>query len=130
MQHVRIAYLFFTNVRCHIIKNLLTSTVRAVRKIFNLVLAVLTSLSLSQYSESSVQRRLDSRPPSIMGIERLIPRVASLTVDCRGVKISLTKPIWKLSNDKSVSYFVKTGYCCIVAILIMTCVLLYQVYLF
>jgi hypothetical protein len=26
-----------------------------------------------------------------MGIERLIPRVASLTVDCRGVNISLTK---------------------------------------
>ena len=25
-----------------------------------------------------------------MGIERLIPRVASLTVDCRGVNISLT----------------------------------------
>jgi hypothetical protein len=37
-----------------------------------------------------------------MGIERLIPRVTSLTVDCRGVNISLTKPIWKLSNDKSV----------------------------
>jgi hypothetical protein len=36
------------------------------------------------------QRRLDSRPQSIMGIERLIPRVASLTVDCRGVNISLT----------------------------------------
>jgi hypothetical protein len=76
------------------------------------------------------QRRLDSRPQSIMGIERLIPRVTSLTVDCRGVNISLTKPIWKLSNDKSVRYFVKTAYCCIVAILIMTCVLLYQVYLF
>ena len=69
-----------------------------------------------------------------MGIERLIPRVASLTVDCRGVNISLTiKPIWKLSNDKSVRlrYFVKTAcYCCVVAIIIMTCVLLYQVYLF
>ena len=54
-----------------------------------------------------------------MGIERLIPRVASLTVDCRGVNISLTKPIWKLSNDKSVRlrYFVKRNsmlllYCC------------------
>ena len=76
------------------------------------------------------QRRLDSRPQSIMGIERLIPRVASLTVDCRGVNISLTKQIWKLSNDNSVRYSVKTAYCCIVAILIMTCVLLYQVYLF
>ena len=69
-----------------------------------------------------------------MGIERLIPRVASLTVDCRGVNISLTiKPIWKLSNDKSVRLrnFVKTAcYCCVVAIIIMTCVLLYQVYLF
>ena len=49
----------------------------------------------------------------------LIPRVASLTVDCRGVNISLTKPIWKLSNDKSVRlrYFVKRNsmlllYCC------------------
>ena len=64
----------------------------------------------------------------------LIPRVASLTVDCRGVNISLTyaltKQIWKLSNDNSVRYSVKTAYCCIVAILIMTCVLLYQVYLF
>ena len=65
------------------------------------------------------QRRLDSRPQSIMGIERLIPRVTSLTVDCRGVNISLTKPIWKLSNDKSVRlrYFVKRNsmlllYCC------------------
>jgi hypothetical protein len=28
------------------------------------------------------QRRLDSRPQSIMGIERLIARVASLSVDC------------------------------------------------
>ena len=65
-----------------------------------------------------------------MGIERLIPRVASLTVDCRGVIISLTKPIRKLSNDKSVRYCVKTAHCGIVAILIMTCVLLYQVYLF
>ena len=62
---------------------------------------------------------LDSRPQSIMGIERLIPRVTSLTVDCRGVNISLTKPIWKLSNDKSVRlrYFVKRNsmlllYCC------------------
>jgi hypothetical protein len=66
-----------------------------------------------------IQRRLDSRPQSIMGIERLIPRVASLTVDCRGVNISLTKSIWKLSNDKSVRvrYFVKRNsmlllYCC------------------
>ena len=65
------------------------------------------------------QRRLDSRPQSIMGIKRLIPRVTSLTVDCRGVNISLTKPIWKLSNDKSVRlrYFVKRNsmlllYCC------------------
>jgi hypothetical protein len=66
------------------------------------------------------QRRLDSRPQSIMSIEHLIPRVASLTVDCRGVNISLTiKPIWKLSNDKSVRlrYFVKRNsmlllYCC------------------
>jgi hypothetical protein len=54
-----------------------------------------------------------------MGIERLIPRVTSLIVDCRGVNISLTKPIWKLSNDKSVRlrYFVKRNsmlllYCC------------------
>ena len=73
-------------------------------------------------------------PQSIMGIERLIPRVASLTVDGRGVNISPTiKPIWKLSNEKSVRlrYFVKIAcYCCIVAFLIMTCVLLYQVYLF
>ena len=67
----------------------------------------------------STQRRLDSRPQSIMGIESLIPRVASLTVDCRGVNISLTKPIWKLSNDKNVRlrYFVKRNsilllYCC------------------
>jgi hypothetical protein len=74
--------------------------------------------------ESACQRRLDSRPQSIMGTERLIPRAASLTVYCRGVNISLTKPIWKLSNDKSVRYSVKTAYCCIVAILIMTCVLL------
>ena len=65
------------------------------------------------------QRRLDSRPQSIMGIERLIPRVTSLTVDCQGVNMSLTKPIWKLSNDKSVRlrYFVKRNsmlllYCC------------------
>ena len=68
------------------------------------------------------QRRLDSVPPSIVGIELLIPRVASLTVDCRGVNISLTiKPIWKLLNEKSVrlQYFVKIAcYCCIVAILI------------
>ena len=55
-----------------------------------------------------------------MGIERLIPRVASLTVDCRGVNICLTKPIWKLSNDKTAArlrYFVKRNsmlllYCC------------------
>ena len=56
-----------------------------------------------------------------MGIEHLIPRVTSLTVDCRGVNISLTKPIsiWKLSNNKSVRlrYFVKRNsmlllYCC------------------
>jgi hypothetical protein len=68
-----------------------------------------------------LQRRLDSRPQSIIGIERLIPRATSLTVhvDCRGVNISLTKPIWKLSNDKSVRlrYFVKRNsmlllYCC------------------
>ena len=62
------------------------------------------------------QRRLDSRPQSNMDVERLIPRVASLTVDCRGVNISLTKKIWKLSNDKSsVGYSVKTAYllyCC------------------
>ena len=58
-------------------------------------------------TSSVPQRRLDSRPQSIMGIERLIPRVTSLTVDCRGVNISLTKPIWKLSNDKSVSPYVK-----------------------
>ena len=62
-------------------------------------------------------------PQSIMGIELLITRVASLTVDCRGVNISLTinKPKWKLSNEKSVRlrYFVKIAcYCCIVAILI------------
>jgi hypothetical protein len=86
-----------------------------------------------------IQRRLDSRPQSIMGIERLFHAWLSLTVDCRGVNISLTtKPIWKLSNDKSVRlrYFVKSEnsmlllYCCIVAIIIMTCVLLYRVYLF
>jgi hypothetical protein len=29
-----------------------------------------------------------------MGIERLIPRVTSLTVDCRGVNVSLTKAIY------------------------------------
>ena len=65
------------------------------------------------------QRSLNSRPQSIMGIERLIARVASLSVDCWGVNISLTKPIWKLSNDKSVRlrYFVKRNsmlllYCC------------------
>ena len=35
-------------------------------------------------------------PQSIMGIERIIPRVASLTVDCRGVNISLTiKGYWQ-----------------------------------
>ena len=64
------------------------------------------------------QRRLDSRPQSIMAIERLIPRVASLTVDCQGVNISLTKPIWKLSNDKSVRlrYFVKRN-----SMLLMCC---------
>ena len=39
---------------------------------------------------------MDSVPQSIMGIERLIPRVASFTVDSRGVNISLTiKPILK-----------------------------------
>ena len=67
-------------------------------------------------NEGKIQRRLDSRPQSIMDIERLIPRVASFTVDCRGVNISLTKKIWKLSNDKSsVRYSVKTAYllyCC------------------
>jgi hypothetical protein len=48
-----------------------------------------------------MQRRLDSRrrPQSIMGIERLIPRVTSLTVDCRGVNIYLTKAIWKLLQE-------------------------------
>ena len=59
--------------------------------------------------------------------------MASLTVDCREVNISLTKAIWKLSNDKRVMlrYFVKTAcYFCIVAIIIMTCVLLYKLYLF
>ena len=76
----------------------------------------------TRMGSGQIQRRLDSRPQSIMGIERLIPRVASLTVDCRGVNISLTKPIWtiwKLSNDKSVRlrYFVKRNsmlllYCC------------------
>ena len=45
-----------------------------------------------------------------MGIECLISRMVSLTVDCRGVNISLTKAIWKLSNDKNVRYFVKTAY--------------------
>ena len=100
---------------------------------FGRAMAFLTLVYLMHNSEDTAQRaqgRLDSRPPSIMGIERLIPRVASLTVDCRGVNISLTKQIWKLSNDNSVRYSVKTAYCCIVAILIMTCVLLYQVYLF
>ena len=46
------------------------------------------------------RRWLDTRTQSIIGIESLIP-LASLTVDCRGVNISPTKPIWKLSNDKS-----------------------------
>ena len=44
-----------------------------------------------------------------MGIECLISRMVSLTVDCRGVNISLTKAIWKFSNDKNVRYFVKTA---------------------
>ena len=58
-------------------------------------------------------------PQSIMDIELLISRVASLTVGCRGVNISLTinKPIWKLSNEKSVRlrysrYSVKFPFCC------------------
>ena len=34
-----------------------------------------------QVTVGVAQRRLDSRPQSIMGIERLIPRVASLTVE-------------------------------------------------
>jgi hypothetical protein len=68
----------------------------------------------SSFDINVIQRRLDSSPQSIMGIERLIPRVASLTVDCRGVNISLTKPIWKLSNDKSVRlrYLWKETACC------------------
>jgi hypothetical protein len=87
---------------------------------------------------ASCQRRLDSRPQSIMGIERLIPRVASLTVDCRGVNISLTKP-WLNQygsfqttrvSDCDTLWKETASYCCIVAIIIMTCVLLYQVYLF
>jgi hypothetical protein len=46
---------FFTNVQCHIIKNLLTSTVLEVREnIQPRGLAVLTSLSLGQYSKTSV----------------------------------------------------------------------------
>jgi hypothetical protein len=82
------------------------------------------------------QRRLDSRPQSIMGIERLIPRVTSLTVDCRGVNISLTKAIWSYGSFRTTrvsgcdTLWKETAcYCCIVAIIIMTCVLLYQVYL-
>ena len=54
------------------------------------------------HNSDHVQRRLDSRPQSIMGIERLIPRVAF--IDCwlsRSDHLSSTKPIWKLSNDKS-----------------------------
>ena len=47
------------------------------------------------------QRRLDSRLQTIMGIECLIPGVASLTVDCRGVNISLTiKPIWSFQTTR------------------------------
>jgi hypothetical protein len=90
---------------------------------------------LKEYKKLKVNvgQRLDSRQQSIMGIEHQIPRVASLTIDCRGVNISLIKPKWKLLNDKNarLRYFVKKAcYFCIVAILIMTCVLLYQVYLF
>ena len=57
-------------------------------------------------------------PQSIMCIERLIPCVASLTVDCRGVNISLTiQPIWKLSNDKSV----RVRYLCENSMLLLYC---------
>ena len=52
------------------------------------------------------------------------------------MNISLSKQICKHSKDRAkdkivrLQYFVKIAcYCCIVAILIMTCVLLYQVYL-
>ena len=71
-------------------------------------------------SSTFTQRRLDSVPQSIMRIERLIPREASLTVDSRGVNISPTiKPIWKLSNEKSVkaTTLCENGmlllYCCV-----------------
>ena len=66
------------------------------------------------------QRRLDSRPQSNMGIERLNPRVASLTVDCGGVNISPTKPIWKLSKECQAAILCrKTAcYCCVVATII------------
>ena len=50
---------------------------------------------------------------------RVRARVFQTTVKVDGVNISLTKPIWKLSNDKSVRlrYFVKRNsmlllYCC------------------
>ena len=69
-----------------------------------------TSLNRERDNSRVPQRRLDSRPQSIMGIECLISRMVSLTVDCRGVNISLTKAIWKFSNDKNVRYFVKTAY--------------------
>jgi hypothetical protein len=59
-----------------------------------------TATRYINYVSLATQRRLDSKPQSIVDIERLIPRVASLTVDCRGVNISLTKKICKLSNDK------------------------------
>jgi hypothetical protein len=51
---------------------------------------------------------VDESPPCFAIRYRLVGKSTLLTVDCRGVNISLTKPIWKLSNDKSVRYFVKT----------------------
>jgi hypothetical protein len=65
-----------------------------------------------------------------MGIERLIPRVTSLTVDCRGVNISLTKAnIWSFRTT-SVSgcdtlWKEKACYCCIVAIISLWLVFCY-----
>jgi chaperonin cofactor prefoldin len=73
---------------------------------------------------AATQRRFDKQAAKHHGFECLIPGVASMTLDCRGVNISLSKQIWKHSKDKIVrlQYFVKIAcYCCIVAILIMTC---------
>jgi hypothetical protein len=79
------------------------------------------------------QRRLNSRPQSIMGIERLIARVASLTVD-------EWTSVWLNQYGSFRTTRRRSGcdtlwkeiacYCCIVAIIIMTRFLLYQVYFF